>query len=138
MIPIPDHFMSVRYNPANYPGAPSFSGLEKGANCQVFAYAFLNHHGLKLPPLRSSELWEDTTHTRKVSVYQPLDLILFGPNFDAFGAHVGVFVGEGIVLHLSAAHGMPLLESISLMQQLPRYRCVIGGKRVIESVIQSR
>ncbi len=131
MISIPAHFMTVHYNAAHFPGAPGFSGFEQGANCQVFAYAFLAHHGVTLPPFRSSNLWEDTAHTRQVGEFEPLDLLLFGPTLDPYGAHVGVYIGDGMVLHLCAAHGLPLVESIPQVQQRPRHRCLLGGKRVL-------
>lgn len=129
MIPIPAQFLRVPYNGANYPGALGFAGLGAGANCQVFAYAFLAHHGIELPPLRSSDLWEDREHTSAVTEFEPLDLLLFHDREQAYGAHVAVFVGDGHVLHLAAHRGFPAVETVAELQCCPKYRYLIGGKR---------
>jgi hypothetical protein len=42
MLVIPKLLMDVRYNGSVHPGA-RVQGLEQGANCQVFAYAVLEH-----------------------------------------------------------------------------------------------
>ena len=130
MLAIPEHLMGVRYNGSVYPGA-GVQGLDDGANCQVFAYALLEHHGVDAPRLRSSELWEDSTRTIAVATYQPLDLLLFHSSPDAYGAHLTVYVGEGRVVHLARHHGIPVVESIDDLTRQPRYRFFIGAKRVI-------
>jgi hypothetical protein len=38
------------------------------ANCQVFAYALLEHFGIAMPPLRSSELWSVSRAPARISV----------------------------------------------------------------------
>src|SRR5687767_7490333 len=98
-VDIPDSFWSVRYNGACYPGAAS--GLAQGANCQLFAYELLRHHGLLLPAFRSSDLWADTEFTEAVSVPEPLDLLLFNKAAEAWGAHVAVYLGDGKAIHLA-------------------------------------
>lgn len=50
------------------------SGLNGGANCQLFAYEFLRGHGFVIPALRSSDLWKDTEHTFAVAFPEPFDL----------------------------------------------------------------
>ncbi|MEU7410025.1 MULTISPECIES: hydrolase [Streptomyces] len=106
-------------------------GLERGANCQLFAYEVLRHFGLAVPALRSSELWADTQSTARVPVAQPLDLMLFNATDDAYGAHVGVMVGEGRVLHLCAEAGRPAVWGMTEFATRRRYRVLIGIKRVL-------
>jgi murein DD-endopeptidase / murein LD-carboxypeptidase len=130
MLVIPKYLMDVRYNGRVHPRA-RLEGLEHGANCQVFAYTLLEHYGIDVPWLRSSELWEDSSQTIEVATYQPLDLLLFNASPVAFGAHVAVYVGEGRVVHLARHHGVPVIESIDDLLKQPRYRCFIGAKRVI-------
>jgi cell wall-associated NlpC family hydrolase len=130
MIEIPPEFLKVPYNSSHYPGVDGFNGLEAGANCQVFAYAFLAHSGIEVPPFRSSELWEDDLYTSAVAEFQPLDLLLFNHHAVAYGAHVTVYVGNDSILHLSSRHGHSVVEPISDLQRCHKYRCFIGAKRV--------
>lgn len=107
--------------------------LEEGANCQLFAYEVLRHFGLAAPALRSSELWADTQTTARVLVAQPLDLVLFNATEDAYGAHVGVWVNEGRVLHLCAEIGRPAVWETTEFAARERYRVLIGNKRVVDT-----
>jgi len=76
-------------------------GLEGGANCQLYAYEFVRAFGYKLPDFRSSSLWKDTAHTGFVKRPKPFDLVLVHKVPDPWGAHVAVYLGRGLVLHLS-------------------------------------
>ncbi|GHB48001.1 hypothetical protein GCM10010377_43550 [Streptomyces viridiviolaceus] len=131
---LPAAFWTVPYAGRRYPGSPAVAdrpGVEAGANCQLFAYEVLRHFGLAPPPLRSSDLWADTRATIRVSPAQPLDLLLFNATDDAYGAHVGVWVGEGRVLHLCAEAGRPAVWTMTQFAARQRYRVLIGIKRVI-------
>jgi cell wall-associated NlpC family hydrolase len=126
---IPVHLLTVPYNAAIYPGVAHPPDLSSGANCQVFAYAILAHFGITFPPLRSSELWTDTAHSRVVTDFQALDLLLFNKTSDPFGAHVAVLLGGGRAIHLSRAIGMPVEWSIPEFTNHEAYRVLIGAKR---------
>jgi hypothetical protein len=102
----------------------------------VFAYEFLKHHGLQIPNFRSSELWEDQIFTCTVNGLQPLDLILLNHNDSAWGAHVAVYLGEGLVLHLSKDNGYPKIENLQELQQTPKYKFYIGAKRILVEAIR--
>ncbi|MEU6810164.1 hydrolase [Streptomyces sp. NPDC046831] len=131
---LPAAFWTVPYDGARHPGAP---GAERppvpaaGANCQLFAYAVLRHFGLAPPPLRSSELWADTRFTVRVPRARPLDLLLFNATDDAYGAHVGVWVDEDAVLHLSREVGRPAVWRTADFAARERYRVLVGVKRVL-------
>ena len=130
---LPDDFWSVTYVGARFPGAPDVlarPGLEFGANCQVFAYAVLRHFGLRPPELRSSDLWADTAATVAVDAPQALDLLLFNASAGAYGAHLGVFLGEDRILHLCAEAGRPAVWTMDDFRSRPRYRTLVGIKRV--------
>lgn len=107
MIEVPPSFLSVAYNAECYPGSATAVGLSNGANCQHFAFEFLRHFGKQIANFRSSELWEDTDHTLEVMVFEPLDLLLYNSKQQSWGAHVGVFLGEGSIIHLSKELGRP-------------------------------
>ncbi|MFD8382854.1 hydrolase [Streptomyces sp. NPDC059679] len=134
---LPAVFRTVPYVGSRFPGASGVAdlpNLEEGANCQLFAYEVLRHFGLAPPDLRSSELWADTQATVRVSVAQPLDLVLFNATDDAYGAHVGVWVNEGRVLHLCAEIGRPVVWEMTEFIKRRRYRVLIGIKRVVDRI----
>ncbi|MBL1099880.1 hydrolase [Streptomyces coffeae] len=131
---VPAELWSVPYTGARHPGSPEVTerpGLAEGANCQLFAYAVLRHFGLRPPELRSSELWADTESTVRVTAARPLDLLLFNATDDAFGAHVGVLAGPDAVLHLCAEVGRPAVWPLAAFAARPRYRTLVGIKRVV-------
>ncbi|MEU7967499.1 hydrolase [Streptomyces sp. NPDC049097] len=130
---LPSAFWSVPHVGSRYPGSPAVSarpGLTAGANCQLFAYEVLRHFGLTPPALRSSDLWTDTRDTVRVLAARPLDLMLFNATDDAYGAHVGVRVEKGLVLHLCAEVGRPAVWEPAEFAARERYRVLVGVKRV--------
>jgi len=104
---IPARFRRVRYDGSCYPGRPGLRGLRRGANCQHFAYELLREFGFTVPNLRSSELWSDRKFSSRVRQLRKLDLVLFNRKRASWGAHVGVYVGGGKVLHLCKSAGRP-------------------------------
>ncbi|MEV6330156.1 hydrolase [Streptomyces sp. NPDC051909] len=130
---LPAEFWTVRYDGSRFPGSAAVTalpGLAAGANCQLFAYEVLRHFGLAPPDLRSSELWSDTESTVHVPVARPLDLVLFNSTARAFGAHVGVHVGDDAVLHLCAEVRHPAVWGPAEFAVRDRYRVRLGAKRV--------
>jgi hypothetical protein len=81
--------------------------------------------------LRSDELWQDAESTCVVETPAPLDLLLFSPNDDPYGAHVGVSVGDDRVLHLCAEVGLPAVWELAEFAKRDRYRVLIGAKRTV-------
>ncbi|MGW3100422.1 hydrolase [Streptomyces sp. NPDC001100] len=131
---LPATFWTVPYVGSRFPGAHAVTDrpdLALGANCQLFAFEVLRHFDLAPPALRSSELWADTRATVRVPVARPLDLLLFNASDDAYGAHVGVCVDEGRVLHLCAEAGRPAVWERADFAARERYRVLVGIKRVI-------
>ena len=124
---LPPQFRTVPYEGSRIPDGDN--DLAAGANCQRFAYAVLAQFGIVLPPWRSSELWADTELTQRVTDFEPLDLLLFGPAGEPFGAHVAVYAGEGRALHLCKSVGHPVVWLVEQFATRPEYRVLIGGKR---------
>ncbi|WP_237532923.1 hydrolase [Streptomyces sp. SID8352] len=130
---LPAPYWTVPYVAGRFPGARTVRqrpGLALGANCQLFAYEVLRHFGLRPPPLRSAELWEDTRDTVRVTAPRALDLLLFNPSDDPYGAHLGVCAGGGRVLHLCGEIGRPAVWDLADFAARERYRVVVGAKRV--------
>lgn len=129
MIEIPPEFFAVPYDGTRHPHSATFE-FGRGANCQLWAFAVLAHFGLHVPAVRSSELWADTAFGRVVTDLEPLDLLLFNDTDSAWGAHVGVYLGGGLVAHLSRAVGVPEVRRADELTRDPKYRVLVGAKRV--------
>ena len=127
---LPAHFWTVRYDgevtPKNAP-----TRMEANANCLVYAYAVLSHFGRGVPPFWSSELWADVSCTRIVDAPAPLDLLLFAAEPVAYAAHLGVYVGDGRVLHLCKEVGEPTVWPLAEFAARDRYQTLVGIKRVV-------
>lgn len=131
---LPEALLNVPYAGSRFPGSAAVAahpGLGAGANCQLYAYAVLRRFGLAVPPLRSSELWADSRATVRVPAAEPLDLLLFNRTDDAYGAHVGVAVDGGRVLHLCAEAGRPAVWTPADFAARDRYRVLVGVKRAV-------
>jgi hypothetical protein len=131
---LPADFRTVRYVGARFPGSPAEAkrpGIADGANCQLFAYEVLKLCGLDPPALRSSELWADKESTSRVVTAQPLDLILVNATAESWGAHVGVWISDDQILHLCAEIGRPAVWRMDDFAARPRYRTLVGIKRVV-------
>lgn len=126
---LPAQFRSVHYDGSHV--ANGDHHLAAGANCQRYAYAVLAHFGIQMRPWYSSDLWADAELTRRVTDFEPLDLLLFSRDNEPFGAHVGVYAGEGRALHLCKSLGHPVVWTLDQFASRPEYRVLIGGKRPI-------
>jgi hypothetical protein len=126
-IKIPEHFFEVQYAGSQYPGLAT--GLERGANCQHFCYELLRHFGFKIANMRSSDLSEDNEYTSTVHDLRPFDLILFNRSSAAFGAHVGICVGDDAIIHLSKSIGKPIIWGMGQFEKVREYRSVVKIKR---------
>lgn len=126
---LPPAFWDVPWDGTRYPGAVPRGELERGANCNLFAYELLEHFGHHVGDLRSAELWRDSDWTRVVLEPQPLDLVLFHERETAFGAHVGVVCSPTEVVHLSKEVGRPAVWTFEEFAATTRFAHLIGFKR---------
>ncbi|ACQ82193.1 hypothetical protein Bcav_3952 [Beutenbergia cavernae DSM 12333] len=130
--PVPDGgwpawVRDVPYDAARHPLAQT-GPIERGANCQRYAYAVVGLFGLEVPPLRSSDLWERGPQVAADEL-EPLDLVLVNGSAEAYGAHVGVVLGPDAVLHLCAEVGRPAVWGWADLAARERYAVVLGGVR---------
>ncbi len=129
---IPSSFFDVKYNGKRIPGVGNAADLNLGANCQLYVYQLLRYFGISIPDFRSSELWADQEYTQVVTELEPFDIVMYHNNIQAYGAHVGLYIGSGEVLHLSLENGSPRVERHSDLVQQPKYRYFIGAKRLVK------
>ena len=129
-ISIPLFFFNSYYDGSKYPGSLKCKGISKGANCQYFAYELLRYFGLEIPDFRSSNLWEDTITTKKVKRLLPLDIVLFNKDTESYGAHVGVYLGNDKIIHLSKEVGYPTIWDVKDFKKREKYKVFIGAKRI--------
>ena len=92
MIKIPQQFLDIPYNSSIYPGSKDSTNLEKGANCQVYAYTILRYFGYSIPDFRSSELWEDYEYSEQVYDLEPFDILFWNKTRNSYGAHIGIYI----------------------------------------------
>ena len=130
MIQIPKKFFHVSYVAARIPGVNNASDINAGANCQLFAYEILRYFGHTIPDFRSSDLWEDDTCTITVDEFLPLDLMLYHRKPESYGAHVGLYLGNGKVIHLAQSMGKPEIIDHADFALQDKYACFIGAKRL--------
>jgi lipoprotein Spr len=126
---IPERFRRVPYNGRRHPGRAGARGLSDGANCQHYAYQYLRYHGYEVPNLRSSDLWADSKHSTVAGRLRRFDVVLFNREPSAWGAHVGVYLGNSRVLHLCKAVGHPEVRTLAQFASDPAYKIRIGAKR---------
>jgi cell wall-associated NlpC family hydrolase len=129
-IRVPRRFRKVRYNASRFPGSAGTRGLDDGANCQHFAYELLRHFGYEVPDLRSSNLWNDRHWTVMAKRLRPLDIVLFNRTRTAWGAHVGVYLGGGKIIHLCKQVGVPAIWTLARFAREDRYSVFLGAKRL--------
>ncbi|MGB0523673.1 MAG: cell wall hydrolase [Flammeovirgaceae bacterium] len=126
---IPTWYMNINYNPRIIPNGETHDMQATGANCQVFAYALLRYNGKLVPDLRSKELWEDQAYSTLSEKLEPLDILFFKKDHQPWGAHLGVYVGENRVIHLSRKVGKPIVWELEEFALVPAYQVLIGAKR---------
>jgi len=128
---IPERFWQIRYDPNHDPDTSALPGLSVSPNCQNFAYALLKHFGFEISPFRSSNLWEDRTETDVVlGDPRPLDLLLFNRTPNPWGAHIALYLGEDLAIHLSKKQSEPVIWPLAEFLRLAEYRTFIGAKKL--------
>jgi hypothetical protein len=133
---IPERFKNIKYKSSRIPGVKDQENLLLGANCQVYIYEFLKEFKKNIPNFRSSELWDDIIYTQKIEGdYLPFDIMLYNSKKEAYGAHVGLYIGNGNILHLSKGNEVPKVEMHKAMLVQKKYNCFIGAKRLLESTL---
>lgn len=131
MVTIPDNFFKIPYSSKQYPGKKGTINILKGVNCQLFVYELLRLNGFDISfAFRSSDLWKDVQYTEKVDALKPFDIVFFNKSFNPFGAHLGVFIGKNMVIHLSKVIGHPVIWNMDNFKKYDNYKFFLGAKRL--------
>lgn len=128
----PEWVFTVPYASSAHPLTSDTAPMEQGSNCQRYAYAVEALFDVSIPPHRSSELWADDAleHVPQDQIHD-LDLVLFNRTHTAWGSHVAIAVGDGL-LHLCAEVGSPAFWHWSDFSQRQRYQTIVGAVRVAQ------
>ncbi|WKW50268.1 hypothetical protein [Rhodomicrobium lacus] len=68
---------------------------------------------------------------------EPLDLLFFNREAKTYCAHVGLYMGAGLVAHLAKHVGTPTLWTLADFAARPEYASFIGAKRPIRRAAQA-
>lgn len=63
------------------------------------------------------------------SDFQPLDILFFHKNENAFEAHIAIYIGNNQVIHLAKYLVKPIIWTIEEFLEFEKYQVLIGGKR---------
>ncbi|MDD3793732.1 MAG: cell wall hydrolase [Candidatus Gracilibacteria bacterium] len=130
---IPNYFINIVYNSKIIPNETKYDIIKTGANCQVFSYELLRFNNKKVPDLRSKELWEDNIYSKVIfNDFKPLDILFFNSKSEYYGAHLGVYIGNNKVLHISKDIGYPVIWEIKDFQNVEKYKFFLGAKRFFD------
>ncbi len=127
-------------NPDTTPVEEVFAHPEEGANCELLVQAIVSARGFELPPLRSSDIYEDTEYTSPVediSEAKTGDMIGLCPEdkLDLRGIHIGMIWidGENInIVHNARHEGSAKIQTIDEAMQYPGHAKARWIKRPIK------
>lgn len=124
-------------NPDTTPVEEFFVNPEEGANCELLVQAIVSARGFKLPPLRSSDIHDDTEYTSVVedlSQAQTGDIIGLCAidKEDLRGIHIGMIWinGDTInIVHNARHEGSAKIQPIGEAMQYSKHAKVAWIKR---------
>lgn len=95
-------------------------------DCSGFTSYVFASHGISLPRTSSSQSGVGTTVAR--SDLRPGDLVFFATGSSGAVSHVGIYIGDGNIIHAASGQGKVVINNLSQSYYSSRY---LWAKRVL-------
>lgn len=96
-------------------GRPECAALRAAQTASYTPMNLYVHSAISFLTFDPAVYGKTLAHTGFVKRPKPFDLVLVHKVPDPWGAHVAVYLGRGLVLHLSKKIGEPVIESLQSM-----------------------
>jgi LysM repeat protein len=128
---------SIIYTGTKYVGAPYLLGSEPGNtnsfDCSSFSQYIFGQHDVFLPRTSIEQFLSGEAISR--DKLDKGDIVFFDTDFDGIVNHLGVYVGNGQMIHASPTVGIAIRTFVGNTYWEPRY---VGARRILTDAVISK